>query len=79
MGRLGNERPTKSAGPRAPPHTPLFCPSPLPLPLLRSLPKNIRPRSWLLWIPSLVISVVDMRRGEGITGGGKRYPVGTPA
>ena len=35
--------------------------------------------SWLLWIPSLVISVVDMRRGEGITGGGKRYPVGTPA
>lgn len=35
--------------------------------------------SWLLWIPSLAISVVDMRRGEGITGGGKRYPVGTPA
>jgi hypothetical protein len=34
--------------------------------------------SWLLWVPSLAISVVDMRRGEGITGGGKRYPVGTP-
>lgn len=35
--------------------------------------------SWLLWMPSLVISIIDMRRGEGITGGGKRYPVGQPA
>ncbi|KAI8472670.1 MAG: membrane-associating domain-containing protein [Monoraphidium minutum] len=35
--------------------------------------------SFLLWVPSLALSVVDMRRGEGITGGGKRYPVGTPA
>lgn len=41
---------------------------------------RLAPRSWLLWIPSLVISIVDMRRGEGVTGGaGKRYPVGTPA
>ena len=30
--------------------------------------------SWFLWLGSLVISVVDMRRGEGITGGPKRYP-----
>jgi hypothetical protein len=35
--------------------------------------------SVLLWVPSLVIAIFDMRRGEGITGSGKRYPVGTPA
>jgi len=34
---------------------------------------------WLTWVPSLALSVVDMRRGEGMTGGGKRYPVGSPA
>jgi hypothetical protein len=35
--------------------------------------------SLLLWVPSLVISIFDVRRGEGVTGSGKRYPVGTPA
>ena len=35
--------------------------------------------SLLLWLPTLVISIVDTRRGEGLTGGGKRYPVSTPA
>jgi magnesium-transporting ATPase (P-type) len=35
--------------------------------------------SWFLWIGSLIISIVEMRNGEGLTGGAKRYPMGTPA
>lgn len=58
------------------PPDPLSLPPPPPSPPPLQSPPTL---SWLLWIPSLVISVVDMRRGEGITGGGKRYPVGTPA
>ncbi|KAF8065806.1 Fbxo31 [Scenedesmus sp. PABB004] len=34
--------------------------------------------SWFLWIGSFVISIIDMRRGEGLTGGAKRYPMGNP-
>lgn len=34
--------------------------------------------SWFLWIGSLMISVIDMRNGEGLTGGAKRYPMGNP-
>jgi hypothetical protein len=34
--------------------------------------------SWLLWIPSLAISVVDMRRGEGLNAPGKPYPTAAP-
>jgi hypothetical protein len=30
--------------------------------------------SWFMWLGSLVVSIIDMRRGEGITGGPKRYP-----
>jgi hypothetical protein len=28
--------------------------------------------SWLLWMGSLLIAIVDMRQGEGLTGGAKR-------
>eukprot|EP00878_Enallax_costatus_P022824 GHUV01024248.1.p1 GENE.GHUV01024248.1~~GHUV01024248.1.p1 ORF type:complete len:177 (+),score=47.95 GHUV01024248.1:32-532(+) len=33
--------------------------------------------SWLMWIASLAISIIEMRRGEGFSGGNKRYPMGT--
>jgi hypothetical protein len=29
--------------------------------------------SWLLWMGSLALAVVDWRRGEGLGGGGVRY------
>lgn len=32
--------------------------------------------SWFLWIASFIISIIEMRRGEGVTGGAKRYPMG---
>jgi hypothetical protein len=34
--------------------------------------------SWFLWIGSLWISIMEMRSGEGLTGGAKRYPMGNP-
>jgi hypothetical protein len=34
--------------------------------------------SWFLWMGSLWISVIEMRNGEGLTGGAKRYPMGNP-
>lgn len=34
--------------------------------------------SWFLWMGSFMISVIEMRSGEGLTGGAKRYPMGNP-